>query len=429
MQSDVETPASPRPVPDFQVRDGFGPLHARVVAEIQAAIADLKGPGAVGRLGGDLGQLHQVIEVGDVGALRDRVIEALRPDLLALAVRIGRETLGWTHDFHVDDYLILRVNFPYEVARRATAPAENPGIGRVSPGVRAIAASRRVKDPVYDPQGYHRDHPPPAWAHGPHLDSWAGHSHDGVNIWWAISDVPPQAGMVLYPQMADTPLACDRRSLYLSAGHPLPPPTFAPLAAGEMLIFNPEVLHGTHLNVTDQTRVAVSLRLNAAQPTFDPASFYAREFWRRASDIEAGALDVVLHLKREEHFAPNAPPPVPPPSPRQDVRAWADGSALTIPLERPLREGERLSVDAGHRRVLLARTATGLHATDANCPHYGLDLMDGGLDGDRLHCPGCALGFDLGSGRSACGDLRLKTYRVREGEDGVRVEIATAGEV
>jgi nitrite reductase/ring-hydroxylating ferredoxin subunit len=424
MRSDVEISAPSAPVPDFQVRDGLGPLYDRVVAEILAAVADLKGSDAVERLGGDLRRLHHVIEVGDVGALRDRVIEALRPDLLDLAVRVGRQTLGWSHDFHVDDYLILRVNFPYEVARRATAPAENPGIGRVSPAVRAIAASRRVKDPVYDPQGYHRDHPPPAWAHGPHLDSWAGHSHDGVNIWWAISDVPPQAGMVLYPQLAGTPLACDRRSLYLAAGHPLPPPTFTPLAAGQMLIFNPEVLHGTHLNVTDQTRVAISLRLNAAQPTFDPASFYAREFWRRASDIESGRLDAVLHLKREDHFAPDAPPPVKPPAARQDVRARTrDDGTATIALDPPLALGQRVGVDLGERRVLLTRTASGLRATDANCPHYGLDLMDGGLDGDQLHCPGCALAFDLETGRSACGDLRLKTYGVVETAAGISLDL------
>lgn len=425
MESAVTPPS--HQVCDADTLDGLNALHRRVIDEILAAIAALKGPEAVARLNGDLGQLHLVIDAADVGFLRDRVLEALRGDLLRLAVQVGRDALGWTHDFHVDDYLILRVNLPYAVARRATASGENPGIGRVSPSVRAIAASRRVKDPVYDPQSYHKDHPPPAWAHGPHLDSWAGHSRDGFNVWWAISEVPAETGMVLYPELADTPLSCDRRSLYLSAGHPLPAPTFLPLAAGQMLIFDPEILHGTHLNVTDQTRVAISLRLNAAKPTFDPASFYAREFWRTASAIERGEADAVLHLKREEHLSLDAPRPVPAPDRPAPITPLAvDGSMVRIALDHPLAQGERLDIDLGDRRVLLLGTADGPRAIDGTCPHYGLDLIDGGLAGDRLHCPGCAIAFDLRTGRSLCADLTLGVHHVRQTDSEVTVTLDRA---
>lgn len=404
---------------------GLDQLHARVVVEIIEALAHIKGPEVVAALGGDLGRLHHVIDVEDVGPLRDRVIENLRGDLLNLAVRVGREALGWTHDFHVDDYLILRINFPYSVARQATATAENPGIGRISPAVRAIAAARRVKDPVYDPKAYHRDHPPPAWAHGPHLDSWTGHSRDGFNIWWAICDVPAEAGMVLYPQLAETPLCCDRRSLYLAAGHRLPPPTFVPLVAGEMLVFDPEILHGTHLNVTDQTRVAISLRLNSARPTFDPASFYAREFWRTAGDIETGNFERILHLKREDNLASDAPEPVPAPDPRPAARPTAvDATAVRVVLDRPLVPGERVAVALDDRSLILLRTQEGLRALDGVCPHYGLDLMDGGVDANQLHCPGCAIGFDMSTGRSSCPDLVLRTYGVRETAAGVVIALS-----
>lgn len=408
---------------------GLDRLHGRVVERILGALVELKGPEAVTTLGGDLGRLHHVLDVEDVGPLRDWVIESLRGDLLALAVQVGRWALGWTHDFHVDDYLILRINFPYALARYAKASAENPGIGRVSPAVRPIAAARRVKNPVYDPSAYHRDHPPPAWAHGPHLDSWTGHSRDGFNIWWAIGDVPPEAGMVLYPQLTDAPLACDRRSLYLAAGHPLPPPTFAPLAAGEMLVFDPEILHGTHLNVTDRTRVAISLRLNTARPTFDPASFYAREFWRTAGDIEAGRLDRIIHLKREDHLASDAPDPVRAPTLRAAIApTQVDGALVWITLDQPLALGERIAVALNDdRRLMLVRAQDGLRALDGACPHYGLDLMDGGVEAGRLYCPGCAIGFDMATGRSSCADLVLRTYGVRETADGVVIALNEAG--
>ena len=47
------------------------------------------------------------------------------------------------------------------------------------------------------------------------------------------------------------------KETFIRAGYRLPKPTFTPLAAGEMLVFDPETLHGTHLNVTESTRVAL----------------------------------------------------------------------------------------------------------------------------------------------------------------------------
>ena len=215
-------------------------MTALVVNEIVGAVDAIKGPEAAGRIRRDgVQRLHDVIDAREVTPLRDRVLDALRMPLLEMAVSIGRGVLGWDHDFYVDDYLILRVNFPFEVARRTDAGAENPGVGRLSPSVRDLFKSRKTIDPVYDPRGYHRGMPPAAWAHGPHLDSWAGHSRDGRNIWWAIGPVPPQAGMVLYPERAHQDLPPDPRTLYLKAGFPLPPPTCLPLDAGEMLIFDP----------------------------------------------------------------------------------------------------------------------------------------------------------------------------------------------
>jgi nitrite reductase/ring-hydroxylating ferredoxin subunit len=396
------------------------PAHAglahRVAGEIVAAVGDIKGAGAAERIRRDgLPRLHEVIDAREVTPLRDRVLDALRWPLLQMAVSVGRDVLGWADDFYVDDYLILRVNFPFEMARRTEAGAENPGVGRLSPAVRDLFKARKTIDPVYDPKGYHRNLPPAAWAHGPHLDSWAGHSRDGRNIWWAIGSVPAEAGMVLYPELADRDLPPDPRTLYLKAGVQLPPPTYLPLEAGEMLVFDPEILHGTHLNVTDETRVAVSMRLNASRPLFDPGCFYAREFWRRAADIEAG-VDRVLHLAREDNLGPPAPArPVASLSGLPSVRADADhGGVIRAVLDPAMASAPRVIVEAPDRRLMVVRTPAGLRAYAAACPHYGLDLGDGGMRDGHLYCPGCALAFDVTTGRSPCASLALQAYEVRD---------------
>ena len=406
-----------------QARDlpGHTGMTARVVAEIVDAVTALKGPEAGELISRDgVQRLHEVIDAREVTPLRDRVLDALRLPLLQMAVSVGREVLGWKHDFYVDDYLILRVNFPFEVARRTDAGAENPGVGRLSPSVRDLFKARKTIDPVYDPKSYHQGLPPAAWAHGPHLDSWAGHSRDGRNIWWAIGPVPAEAGMVLYPETAGQDLPPDPRTLYLKAGCPLPPPTYLPLDAGEMLVFDPEILHGTHLNATADTRVAVSMRLNASRPLFDPGCFYAREFWRRAADVEAGE-DVVLHLPREDNLGPPAPARPRAPAAALPVAhapvAAADG-VIRATLDPISASAPRVIVDTPDQRLLIARTRAGLRAYDAGCPHYHVDLADGGADGDRAYCPGCALAFDLTTGRSVCASLALRGHDVWE-QDGV----------
>ena len=392
---------------------GLETLHHRVVSSIIEAAADLRAGNAADCLRTEgLEALHTVIGPNDIGALRDKVLEALRHDLLSMAVTVGQSVMQWPEEFFVDDYLILRINLPYSIAKKADPAAENPGIGRVSPQIRETAAQRRVKDPVYDPKAYHRNHPPAAWAHGPHVDSWSGHSRDGLNIWWAICDVPAEAGMVLYPEMADQSTACDPKTLYLASGHRLPAPTFVPLQAGEMLIFDPEILHGTHLNITDRTRVAISMRLNASKPTFDPGCFYAREFWRRSSDIDAGNFDRVMHFKREDNLGPPSLVPGAPRAIGEIAPSTDEGHAVF--LSSMIQDGDRLIANVAGQRILLARVNGTVHAVDAACPHYGLDLIDGGCAGNRIYCPGCAVGFNLESGRSGSDDLVLKTFPVQE---------------
>jgi len=408
---------------------GAEALHGRIVAAIVDAVAQLEGDVAATTLRtGGVELLHTVIEATEIAPVRDHVLDSLRDDLLKVAVAIGRGVLAWEGEFYVDDYLILRINFPYEVARRADPAAENPGVGRLSRDVRDAARARRVVDPVYDPRGYHRGHPPAAWAHGPHVDSWGGHSKDGVNVWWAISDVPAGAGMAMYPAVPSDAVRCDPRTLYVDDGVQLPAPATTALSAGTLLVFDPEMLHGTHLNVTAQTRVALSMRLNGRRPTFDPGCFYAREFWRRASDIDA-SVERVLRILREDNLAPpcetaraQLPAAFRPP---RVVRGVCANGSVRIAARELGRRGRRIVVEAGDRRIVAMRTETGVVAFDAACPHYGVDLSRGGVQNATLTCPGCALAFDLRTGRSAAPSLSLTTYRARERDGTVTVDIAS----
>lgn len=365
-----------------------------------------------------LTHLHELLPPEQIGALRDHVMPRIRSDLFALTCGIARNVLRLTGEFFVDDYTILRINYPYTVAVRSPLQAENPGIGRVSDYARRTAAATKTSDPVYDPRAYHRNEPPPAWAHGPHLDTWTGHSRHGINLWWAIDTVLEENSMIFYPEMFGRPLAADPRSLYLGAGFPLPRPRKMAMSPGEMLVFNPEMLHGTHLNTTDFTRLAVSTRINPFRPRFSPSCFYAREFWHSSENLERGAFDAVIRFVREENFEDAADAP-PPPEPICHPQV-----TLTTPLEagrwstvcrsEQVPVGGKLLVTAGDAQIVILRTAGGVHAVAAACPHLGIGMLDGFHDERTIYCPAHAVAFDLASGRSTCAFLTLGIYQVRE---------------
>lgn len=399
-------------------------MVGQVTDEIVDAVARIHGD-AVARILRQKGiqHLHEVMDAKDFSPLRDQVLERLREPLFAMAVAVGREFLGWEGDFYVDDYLVLRINFPYEFARQSSSSTENPGTGRLSPSVRSAYNARKVIDPHYDPKSYQGGNPPAAWAHGPHRDSWTGHSKGGRNIWLAIGDVPAEAGMVLYPETCDDDLRCDPRTLYLKPGCPLPKPTFQPLKAGEMLVFDPEVLHGTRLNTTNSTRVAISLRLNAAKPTFDPSCFYAREFWRLASEIEQGKEEVHF-LRREENFSLSRVEQQGKPRaalPRIAGAIDLEAKMLIGTLDEESSMAPRVIVECAPYRMILMRVKDSLKAYDAACPHNGADLADGGCDDSKMYCPACALDFDMGTGQSSCASLSLRPYEAREASGKIEI--------
>lgn len=87
--------------------------------------------------------------------------------------------------------------------------------------------------------------------------------------------------------------------------------------------------------------------------------------------------------------------------------------------------GTMRKVAVGDRSCLLVRTATGLHAYPAQCPHYHGPLELGVLDGERLVCPWHQAVFSAESG-----DLLeppsfsgLPSYQVRREGDDVDVTV------
>lgn len=404
-------------------------------ALIRSGVEKLAGPKARGLIEErGLERLHEVITAEQIGPLRDLVMPGLRPDLFDLACAIGRKLLGIEGEFFVDDYTILRINFPYLAALQAPRTAENPGIGRMDDRTRELAKEARVVDPVYDPKSYHNNEPPPAWAHGAHQDTWTGHSRFGVNLWWAVSEVVEENSMIFYPGTFGRPFEPDPRSLYLKEGQPLPKPAKMALHRGEMLVFNPELLHSTHLNTTNATRLALSTRINPRRPKFSPGCFYAREFWHSSVNLEQGRHDEVIRFERANNLDDDPASAAASSSPAvlHDVVVLAitpapDEWFEVCPSTRLASGGKLLVRLLDGRDILVMRGTEKLHATQSRCAHLNVSLLDGYHDDQRIYCPAHGVAFCLGTGKSSCEALRLRAYDVREAEGIIRLRLSAPG--
>lgn len=406
--------------------------QAKITTQVCEFVLDAVGNSAGNAARADLtrrglGFLHLHLPAEEISTIRDQLMPSLRPDLFKFACELGEELFGLDKEFFVDDYTILRINYPYEVGLNSSYRAENPGIGRVDPQVKILKNSAQKRDDNYDPKSYHKHTPPASWAHGPHKDTWTGHSRQGINLWWAMSDVVEENSMIFFPSTFGKIYKADPRSLYLAAGYPLPRPNKMALHSGEMLIFNPEVLHATHLNTSGLTRIALSARINPSQPKFDPVCFYAREFWHSSFDIKQGQMDVIRQYKREENLEEtvNLNNETPAPFIQYPVihttlgtNGWEQSrlDVLDLTLNRQL-----LELTNG-QQVALFREGEKWVAVQSTCPHLDTSLLDGYCEAGQVYCPAHGVTYNLETGLSRSSLLKLKTYDVEFDSEVLRIK-------
>lgn len=427
---------------DFALRQQtYGKVTAAFLDGVEA-LASRDSRTALERDG--LRKLHEHFPVAKVRLLEDFVLKRLREELYYWTFAVGRDTLGLRHPFYVDYLIIVRIHYPYISARSERGMVDPPfpvreklrlglaslrnvrmltnqlGVGRRK---RQARSEKRI---AYDPVSYHGDLPTPARSHGAHIDTWYGHSYDGINLWWAIDGVNVDNTVILYPDMFGRPLRYDPKNMYLEAGVPVSKPHHIDIAPGQLLVFNPETLHATQVNISSDTRIALTTRLNPAQPRFNDNAPFNFEHWYASTDLEQrkfGALTVFpSHVFQGE------------PSIRQREAFQPERTIkLTLPdrltAETPTKvcsasefpPAHKLVLDLENAKLILWRAPDGVKAFRRMCPHLGFDLGDGYHDDEKVFCPGHGIAFSLADGASHCDAFRLRSVEAFERDGAVYV--------
>jgi len=385
-----------------------------------------------------LTSMHKFVNPDLINIIQDRLSEHIKLDMLDITNLFSKEILGLNSEFYQDLMVISRIKFPFEIARtsRVSYADYNTHRGRIS-----------FAKPPELTSGYHHNLPFPAWAHGPHADSWFGHSYDGINLWWAYDGVNSKSGMTFYPEfVGDDSLPVHDEPPYLTKDYPLSMPVFFDLNKGDVIAFNSETLHGTRLNHSDLTRISISTRINPARPRFGRDQFRHVKLWVKSSNmaafLEAGKtnalptveashnihkdvksgneLDKLIFIAKKEDFGNS-----------QGKLGNTCEKSLNLPVKivdnrlasDDLKLGEKVQLNIKKRKVIIARTTKGLFAVSGICPHVGYNLIAGAHDDNELVCSGHGVAYKWKDGKSECSNYKLTSFLVWESNGNIVYEV------
>ncbi len=233
--------------------------------------------------------------------------------------------------------------------------------------------------------------------------------------------------MVLYPETFGRYIPFKSQSGYMPPGNTLPKPQKLGISDGSMFVFNSDLLHGSHLNISNVTRIAIAPRVCLNRPRFNPeAPHFDVDGWYSSEDIAGGNFGKLITFPREasggtlyEHRQrPHA-------ERRISIALNSElvaGRAIRLCPSNTLPVGEKMLVSFPQESIVIVRSMSGLRALNATCPHLKVNLIDGFHDEEHIYCPGHGVAFSLADGASKCSLLKVQVYEVYDQDDQMFIE-------
>lgn len=317
------------------------------------------------------------VEAGDVIVVRDLIGQLqLYPQLEAISQQFFNLSYQQLSDIHqlktveqiVDDALAVRHALPTlvlqsSIMRRLLAPHVDKQYLELQPNLRLHLPYGKVKQHeqyIESRMGRGKLNP-----HGQHKDSWRYHPSNTINVWVALSEANDKNGLSLLPQSASYMPKFDAKAQEIAQGvKTYPSQQYATdLKLGDALIFQAELVHGSIINMTNQTRVALSMRCAPSEPKFHRRVTYnyiktGAGGFNNLSDSKLRAKGEFEPQSRDTEFAPSE-------AKYTGIKPLKfDEQHIHLEVEGQIKQFPRY------------------------CPHAGTDLLNGELnDQGELLCP------------------------------------------
>ena len=368
---------------DEKIRD----LVENSIWEFVRQNANLNAPEKMARLI----DLHKYLEVDLIDDCSTYVKSEIQLEMMQWAYHVCVERLGFAEQFFLDREIYVRINFPFEIANK----------GKLS----------RETHPNHRLTAYNIGRPKATWSHGPHKDSWYGHSHTAINFWFSICGTNFESTMNLFPNEAYKATAYNEKTMYASYDHKLTEEVGLELAPGENLIFDPELLHSTRINTSTETRVVLTIRVSDDEPIFsDSIKHDVYDLWVSSDSVSRGDLvsfKVGKRIPISDYPKNNL---------KLDAHTFDTEKSLSDDTEQFERSEFNVEDDVIFELIFEDGSCLGvwhdgsLFKFGKFCPHIGAPLIGGTFDPNKLvvKCPAHGAEFCIKSGRSRCSALRLR---------------------
>ncbi len=381
-----------------------------------------------------LNKLHKYFSVDYIPFLQFSLEEKLRDILIQSIYNVGKNDLNYDN-FFIDRELNFRIVYPYEVSIKSKLTRS---VYRLINLKNYKKAQTEIDDAIknsknYIPEysdikkiEYFKNLPVPCYGHSPHRDTWFGHTYGALNLWWSISGVNSETGLTMYPEVNNYDLKHTEEPMYVEDDNYLGKPTILDMQDGDLLVFDPEILHGTKLiTKSDNTRIVVSGRLNKNKPTFyKMTKAYEYPDWYSSIDFDNNITDKIHKFLRKDHSIN---------SPDKNYKK-NDFEIITIKINENIKfknkykiinknlinKNCRYKIVFKNYNVSFLVTENKFFCFKTECPHLGFDMTTAYFDEKKkeIICNGHAASFNE-KGESGCKILKLKTFEIAQEQDSI----------
>ncbi len=437
-------------------------LEAIKLIEGQEAYLNIKKNG--------LERMHKYFPADKLVFLEKFVREKVKTRIIKMAYDVGKTELLLEQEFFINSIVLLRIKYPFVIGIKSNLTYEDyiyqMYLQEYSHDSLAVKLSRKIKSTsrkvwkrflnslnkilgqkiairsanldipksVFE---YNSKYPYAAFAHGPHLDSWFAAPYS-LEFWLSVTGVRENNGLLFYPETFGSKLACMDSVPFVAPGIKLPKPQRLGLKDGSLIIFNGELLHGTQLNVSDVTRIGISVNISPHELYFSPdrVAGYNTHFFHSSTEIERGNFENLVqfkisdsNIKSRSEFCRVHRNSFENKSNDKNkavivkVNQFSQEKSVVLCSSREISIGEKrlfhLNFGSRVEKIILVRTNRGFNAISAICPHLATNLIDAYHDEQNIYCPGHGLTFRLADGLSECSLFKLKNYQVIEDDNGL----------
>ena len=195
---------------------------------------------------------------------------------------------------------------------------------------------------------------------------------------------------------------------------------------GDLLIFDPEILHGTKLITnSDTTRIVVSGRLNKNKPKFYKMT-KACEYpdWYSSVDFENNIYDKIHKYPRKDHSinSPNKKYK----KDNFEIKIIKINENIKFNNKYNILKADKIDKKSRYKiifnnyKISFLCKEKGFFCFKSDCPHLGFDMTKAYFDKKkvRIVCNGHAANFDK-KGESGCKILKLKIFQITQKDNSI----------